>query len=453
MSIAVAAVAHAQSAACNKHCSTLDFACKDREGNCETKIGLYKAYMAQLSAGQTLAPLPELYVGLLAPFYPGIDLHEVRIGYTNRQKSIAITDCTTIYFFDLPYMRKVRDATLDIATDNLTLLYHELAHTEQCRNQGGREPYAVMWWQDLDMALAAGPDPVAIHDAQPMEAAADARATSVDSSLPDGLVAPVSMTSFAPDVSSPRPVNNTITWTAKATGGRGAVEFAFDVTPEGVAPGTPSFASSNTFTWTPSEEGRYTVTVRVRQASPARAEVTQTAQFDIDGAGGVSGAEFTSRCRPGAVMIGLDVNSGVYVDSVAARCALVGSNAMWLRRRFVFRQGSLFYESTGARAGGPGGSPASLRCAADSGVTVLMGASGTAIDRLGIECRPLSSAGGGGTIGTTTTASPSAQAPVGGLGGSSFRLECPAGQVAVGIRGRAQPYLQQVDLVCENPTP
>jgi hypothetical protein len=362
-----------------------------------------------------------------------------------RQASRAISDCSTVYFFDNSYFTKVRDATLARGTDDLTLLYHELAHTEQCAERGGRDAYAVMWWEDLDTALIAGPDPGAIHDAQPMEAAADARELAVDAALPDGLVSPVSISSFGTAAVSPQPVNNTIVWTTQAAGGVGAIEFRYEVrNAAGTLVTTQAFSADNTLRWTPTDEGVYSVNVRARQASPRRSAVLQETGFMISGAGGTGGSPFTSACPAGMALAGLELRTGLLVDAVRAYCVDVLANGAWSRRRFVMVGQSPYYDGRGANAGGSGGSPVTLRCAEGEGVQALLGRSGTLIDQVAMRCGQLGAAPTQvGVVGTGGS-----HGPHGGSGGAPFTLACPAGQVATGVVGRSGTLIDQIDVTC-----
>ena len=78
---------------------------------CEAKVALYKAYMAVLSAETTLHPLPQVYVDLLAPFYPNVDLSQVTFGHSNNQPANnATTDCYRMYFNDRKMVEKLQES-------------------------------------------------------------------------------------------------------------------------------------------------------------------------------------------------------------------------------------------------------------------------------------------------------------------------------------------------------
>src|SRR5262249_14288245 len=76
-------------------------------------------------------------------------------------------------------------------------------------------------------------------------------------------------TDLVPNVPPGQPVGATITWTAVATDNL-PLEYRFSVAEQG----QPSvlvrdYEPANSFTWTPIEEGAYTVQVSVREAPPS----------------------------------------------------------------------------------------------------------------------------------------------------------------------------------------
>ncbi|MFZ5877660.1 MAG: hypothetical protein ACOYXU_14835 [Nitrospirota bacterium] len=173
---------------------------------CETKVVLYRRYMDVLGAGVTLYRLPDDYVDQLKGYYPNVNLRSVRFGFSDRQPpGNATTDCHNMYFSSRDYTEKLRTGTVD---DDFFWLYHELRHTEQCKEVGGRDPYAEMWFKHLEYSALTtninNPDYYKVlHDRMPMERDADARATAVENKL--GGLSPIqSPASSAP--SSPRRV-------------------------------------------------------------------------------------------------------------------------------------------------------------------------------------------------------------------------------------------------------
>ena len=153
---------------------------------CETKVFLYRRYMDQMGAGVKLYHLPDGYVDQLKDYYPNVNLRSIRFGFSDRQPSgNTTTDCHNIYFSSRDYTDKVRTGTVD---SDFFLLYHELRHTEQCKEVGGRDPFAEMWFKDLEYSALAtnlnNPDYYKVlHDKMPMERNADARAAAVEKKL------------------------------------------------------------------------------------------------------------------------------------------------------------------------------------------------------------------------------------------------------------------------------
>lgn len=155
---------------------------------CETKVVLYRRYMDLLGAGVKLHHLPDGYVDQLKAYYPNVNLRSVRFGFSDRQPSgNATTDCHNMYFSSRDYTEKLRTGTLTV-NDDLSWLYHELRHTEQCKEVGGRDPFAEMWFKDFEYSALTtnlnNPDYYKVlHDKMPMERDADTRATAVENEL------------------------------------------------------------------------------------------------------------------------------------------------------------------------------------------------------------------------------------------------------------------------------
>jgi len=438
----------AVSEACERDCGRVDLPCQDLERKCELKLNSYRTFMDQIGFNVTLHSLPALYVELLRPHYPGVDLSTVRFGFSRGLARGAMTDCDKIYFADESYVDKVRNGTLG-AGDEPGLLYHELTHTEQCAQRGGRDFYAVMWWNELTPALIQAAlqgtlDPGVVHDLMPMEEDANGRESDLCTALPDGLVRAVSISAFTPSTTSPQPVNNTITWTAQASGGRGTIELAFDVRRAGTLVADQPFGSGSTFSWTPAQEGVYVVRARARQASPQRGPVQIEVPFVIAGAGGGGGAPFSIACEEGAVLVGLTLHTSSYVDYVQAICARINRDGSWRTREINGR--TFYWLTTPGSAGGAGGAAQTLRCAPGEGVMEVFGRSGTVIDRLGIRCGRLGPVGEG----TGIVAPRSVKGPSGGPGGAPFELWCPANQVVTSIEGRSGRYVDQIAVRCPN---
>ena len=76
---------------------------------CQAKLKAYQGYMANLSRNVALSSLPALYVDLLKPHYPNVDLRTVQFGFSNRQQpKNATTDCSRIYFNGEDYVQESR---------------------------------------------------------------------------------------------------------------------------------------------------------------------------------------------------------------------------------------------------------------------------------------------------------------------------------------------------------
>ena len=76
-------------------------ACLAEIAACQTRLGLYDTYMAQLGAGVTRRALPQVYVDVLQRFYPGASLATYRFGYSPRQPARATTDCSVAQITEL----------------------------------------------------------------------------------------------------------------------------------------------------------------------------------------------------------------------------------------------------------------------------------------------------------------------------------------------------------------
>jgi len=154
--------------------------CAARIATCIGKLSLYQSYMSQLSLGAVKAQLTPLYIQILAPHFPTAGLTAWRFAWADRQPvNNSTTDCTTTYFNP--------NATYanTLAQGNLTqdwefrLLYHELTHVEQCKAMGGRDRYAKIWFSQAELAFLRTANLDQIHDLQPMENDAAAKAATL----------------------------------------------------------------------------------------------------------------------------------------------------------------------------------------------------------------------------------------------------------------------------------
>lgn len=173
------ASAQAASPACGEPCPPSDLFCAARQHVCHAKLDVYRGYMAGLARGVVLHELPPGYRELLQPHFPGLDLAAYRFGFADRQPpGNAVTDCDRTYYGDADFVDALRAGHL--AEDaHFDWLFHELAHVRQCREVGGRDGFAQMWFRDLGAAVLGSRNPLALHERMPMEreAADEARRT------------------------------------------------------------------------------------------------------------------------------------------------------------------------------------------------------------------------------------------------------------------------------------
>ena len=151
--------------------------------------------------------------------------------------------------------------------------------------------------------------------------------------------------------------------------------------------------------------------------SPAAAQTPQPAATGADG-------RFSLQCDFGQMLVGIRGKAGEFIDQVRGLCAGRTDPA----------------GETGARGGG-GGTEFEIRCSAGSAATGIVGTRGTYIDSLSLECRAMRNGQPAGD--------PTSTARVGGQGGQPFGpLRCPAGQVAVGMKGRAGSFVDELEPDC-----
>lgn len=153
-------------------------------GLCQTKIYLYKAYMAALGFGVDLHGLPSDLVEKLQPHFPTVDLGSIQFGYRWQPQSNNTTDCHRIFFSD-PDMVQRLSHNMELDANEWNLVFHELQHTEQCSQVGGRDEFAKMWFKDFELAVLMTQlsDPVSylweLHDKMPMEVDATNRSGEI----------------------------------------------------------------------------------------------------------------------------------------------------------------------------------------------------------------------------------------------------------------------------------
>lgn len=92
-------------------------------------------------------------------------------------------------------------------------------------------------------------------------------------------------------------------------------------------------------------------------------------------------------------------------------------------------------------AGGTGGSPFTLNCPDGKALVGIQGRAGSYIDSIRGVCRGFDELGNADAPVTTGT--------TGGTGGSSsFDLRCPSGEAMVGVKGRADWWVDRVQIEC-----
>lgn len=156
--------------------------CVAQMAACQTRLGLYDTYMAQLGAGVNKRSLPAAYVEVLQPFYPGAPLGNYRFGFSPRQPAVATTDCSMTYYTTQAYVDKAAAGSLSTPNE-LKLLFHEIHHYRQCLEVGGRNQFAKMWFGQIPLNRLQTFDMNIIHDAMPMEALASASQEAIFASV------------------------------------------------------------------------------------------------------------------------------------------------------------------------------------------------------------------------------------------------------------------------------
>jgi hypothetical protein len=136
---------------------------------CQTKLGMYVSYMGQLGLGGTQHRLSSLYLDVLRPHFPGVNIDAWRFVFADRQPAgNATTDCSVTYFNNSAYVDRLRSEALSTDSD-IGWLAHELWHYVQCGRIGGRDFYATMWFADLNTAFIQNADLATLHGNMPME--------------------------------------------------------------------------------------------------------------------------------------------------------------------------------------------------------------------------------------------------------------------------------------------
>jgi hypothetical protein len=164
-------------------------ACVAEMALCQTKLGLYETYMAQLGAGVTRRSLPAAYVEVLQASYPGAPLGNYRFGFSPRQPAVATTDCSMTYYTTQAFVDKVAAGSLSTPNE-FKLLFHEIQHYRQCMQAGGRNQFAKMWFDQIPLSRLQTFDMHTIHDAMPMEGQANSAQETIFTSCRRRIVTP-----------------------------------------------------------------------------------------------------------------------------------------------------------------------------------------------------------------------------------------------------------------------
>ncbi len=181
------------------------------------------------------------------------------------------------------------------------------------------------------------------------------------------------------------------------------------------------------------DRGRPTYPDRPRPGQP-QPQPQPASEFKLQGRGG-QGGELASHVTPTAIVYGVRVRAGDYVDNVSFA---------WYQPR---REDNLYTvgdpQGVTKGFGGQGGDDSGWwTCPRGQGVIGVRGAAGDLVDRFGVIC---------GDVTNPDPASPSnTYSPMwGGRGGNRFDGDfCPRGTVAVSFNVRSGAYVDNLQPVC-----
>jgi hypothetical protein len=161
-------------------------------------VWAYLAFFETVGSGAYKKSLPSYVKSTLNGYFPNQLMNEVNYAASKHTWSgNAMTDCSTIYF----PADSGRGIVSTIENGNifkpgyenwLKWFLHELEHTKQCADWGGRLNYADQWFSQLDNPVLAeimenAGLPILrmkeIHDRMPMERQADSKADEIQSKL------------------------------------------------------------------------------------------------------------------------------------------------------------------------------------------------------------------------------------------------------------------------------
>ncbi len=155
-------------------------ACRPIELSLNMRYNAYKAFMRKFE-GKAKHKMHPALTDFVKKNYK-LDIGSVKWGYTSNTPSTCITDCTKIYCNKQWIIDRVRSGL----TGDASIIFHELAHVEQCKSKGGRKNYAKLWFGDLPKGFFGALNPEVkgkfkekVHDKMPMEKKAESKAQKV----------------------------------------------------------------------------------------------------------------------------------------------------------------------------------------------------------------------------------------------------------------------------------
>jgi hypothetical protein len=132
-------------------------------------------------------PLPSTSLDQLENFFPGHALDRIRLTRTNALAKGCFTDCEKVYCAGTEPIDQWTRPTSPLITRQLL---HQVVHSEDCGQQGGREQFVSRWFRHLpdfvleQLLAGVAIDAGRIHFAMYMERHAEGRADSICRRLP-----------------------------------------------------------------------------------------------------------------------------------------------------------------------------------------------------------------------------------------------------------------------------
>lgn len=148
--------------------------------------------------------------------------------------------------------------------------------------------------------------------------------------------------------------------------------------------------------------------------------------------GGSGGSSYTRSCGVSAVLVGIQVRFGSWIDQLTPVCRPIAAN------------GALGNAFTLARIGGTGGiNIEQANCPTGKVVAGVVARWASFIDSVELRCATWDAASK--TRSSSTTSGGTAGA---GGGVTTTSLSCPAGQVAKAFKGKAGSFVDSLSVVC-----